>query len=56
MAKKNGKSILEFNEVQEALEFLKTNDNIKIKVSLRNGWDGFYQLVGDDEEKELAKR
>ena len=51
MAKKNGKSILEFNEVQEALEFLKTNDNIKIKVSLRNEWDGFYQLVGDDEEK-----
>ena len=51
MDKVNEKSIDEFNNVEEILEFLKNLDNIKIKVSREIKYSGFYQLADDKKEK-----
>tara|TARA_B100000959_G_C14676541_1_gene498746 strand:+ start:56 stop:664 length:609 start_codon:yes stop_codon:yes gene_type:complete len=52
MGKKNEKSILEFDFIDEVLEFLKSHDNIKIKVSRSIDYGhGFCQLVDDNEGK-----
>ena len=52
MGKKNEKSILEFGSIDEVLEFLKSHDNIKIKVSRSIDFGhGFCQLVDDKEGK-----
>lgn len=49
--KKNEKRLFDFSNVEEALKFLKTHDDIKIKVSRSVQFDGFYQLIDDKEEK-----
>ena len=52
MGKKNEKSILEFGSIDEILEFLKTHDDIKIKVSRSIDYGhGFCQYVDDKEGK-----
>ena len=52
MGKKNEKRIGEFGCIDEVLEFLKSHDNIKIKVSRSIDFGhGFCQLVDDNEGK-----
>ena len=52
MGKKNEKRIGEFGSIDEVLEFLKSHDNIKIKVSRSIDFGhGFCQLVDDNEGK-----
>ena len=51
MGKKNEKRILEFDSIDEVLEFLKKHENIKIQVSRMIEYNGFYQLLDDKKDE-----
>tara|TARA_B100001564_G_scaffold68384_1_gene54045 strand:+ start:46 stop:597 length:552 start_codon:yes stop_codon:yes gene_type:complete len=47
MGKKIVKSILEFDSIKEVLDFLESNDDIKIRVQAYEDWEGYFQLSKD---------
>ena len=50
------KNIQEFDNIGEIIDYLNSNENIKVEISSEEWWSGFYQLKNDSESDNITHK